>query len=56
MTRRPDRYRDAIVPHIYIDGAARAIAFYGRAFGAAELFRIAKPNGTILHAELDIAG
>jgi len=56
MTRRPDRYRDAIVPHIYIDGAARAIAFYGRAFGATELFRIAKSNGTILHAELDIAG
>ena len=56
MTRRPDRYRAAIVPHIYIDGAARAIAFYGRAFGAAELFRIAKSNGTLLHAELDIAG
>jgi PhnB protein len=56
MTRRPDRYRDAIVPHIYIDGAAAAIAFYARAFGAVELFRIASPNGRIVHAEVSIAG
>ncbi|HKV50978.1 MAG TPA: VOC family protein [Gemmatimonadaceae bacterium] len=56
MTRRPERYHDAIVPHIYIDGAADAIAFYARAFGAVELFRIASPNGGILHAEVAIAG
>jgi len=53
---RPQRYRDAIVPHIYVDGAADAIAFYKRAFGAEELFRIAHPNGKILHAELSICG
>ncbi len=56
MTRRPERYRNAIVPHIYIDGAAAAIAFYARAFGAEELLRIASPNGKIIHAELAIAG
>jgi len=56
MTRRPDRYRNAIVPHIYIDGAAAAIAFYSRAFGATELFRIARPNGQIVHAEIEIGG
>ena len=56
MTRRPDRYRNAIVPHIYIDGAAAAITFYSRAFGATELFRIARPNGRIVHAEIEIAG
>src|SRR5438105_1319189 len=39
MTERPDRYRNAIVPHIYIDGASDGIAFYKRAFGAVELFR-----------------
>jgi PhnB protein len=54
MTERPDRYRDAIVPHIYVDGASDAIAFYKRAFGAAELFRIARPDGKILHAEISI--
>jgi hypothetical protein len=34
MAERPDRYRNAIVPHIYIDGASDAIAFYKRAFDA----------------------
>ena len=53
---RPDRYRNAIVPHIYVDGAANGIAFYKRAFGAEELFRIARPNGKLLHAELSICG
>jgi PhnB protein len=53
---RPARYRNAIVPHIYIDGAARAIEFYARAFGAEEIVRIARPDGKILHAEISICG
>ena len=56
MTIRPDRYRNAIVPHIYVDGASDGIAFYKRAFGAVELFWMAQPNGKILHAEISIAG
>ncbi len=56
MADRPDRYRNAIVPHIYVDGAVDAIAFYERAFGAVELFRIAVPDGRIVHAELSILG
>jgi PhnB protein len=56
MTERPARYRNAIVAHIYVDGASDAIAFYKRAFGATELFRIAHPNGKILHAEISICG
>jgi PhnB protein len=56
MTLRPGRYRNAVVPHIYIDGAAAAIEFYQQAFGAIELFRIAQPSGKILHAEIAIAG
>jgi PhnB protein len=54
MTLRPDRYRNAIVPHIYVEGASDAIAFYKRAFGAEEVFRIARPDGKILHAEISI--
>jgi PhnB protein len=54
MILRPDRYRNAIVPHIYVDGASDAIAFYKKAFGAVELFRIAYPDGKILHAEISI--
>ena len=53
---RPIRYRNAIVPHIYVEGASDAIAFYKRAFGAEEVFRIAHPNGRILHAEISICG
>ena len=56
MTIRPERYRNAIVPHIYVDGASEGIAFYKRAFGAVELFRMAHPNGKVLHAEISIAG
>lgn len=41
MDKRPDHYRNAVVPHIYVDGAADAIAFYQRAFDAQELFRVA---------------
>ena len=53
---RPSRYEHAVVPHIYIEGASAAIAFYAKAFDARELFRIALPNGKILHAELSICG
>jgi PhnB protein len=56
MAKRPERYRNAIVPHIYVDGAAAGIEFYKRAFGAEELFRIVGPGGRILHAELSICG
>lgn len=56
MVERPDRYKNAIVPHIYVDGASNGIDFYKRAFGAAELFRIAHADGKILHAEMLISG
>jgi PhnB protein len=50
----PARYRNAVIPHIMIDGASAAIEYYQRAFGAIELFRIASPNGRVLHAEITI--
>lgn len=53
---RPERYRNAVVPHIYVESAAAAIEFYTRSFGAVELFRVAHPDGRILHAELSIGG
>ena len=56
MIERPKRYSNAVIPHIYVDGAAKAINFYKRAFGAVELFRIAYPNGKILHAEMSVQG
>ena len=56
MIARPDRYSNTVVPHIYVDDASKAIDFYKQAFGAVELFRIAYPNGRILHAEISIQG
>jgi PhnB protein len=52
--KRPARYRNSIVPHIYIDPASEAIAWYQRAFGAVELFRVADRKARILHAEIEI--
>jgi PhnB protein len=53
---RPDRYRNAVVAHIYVDGAAEAIAFYEKAFGAKELFRVVGRDGRIVHSELEVCG
>jgi PhnB protein len=43
-----------VTPYLICKDAAKAIDFCKRAFGAAELFRMAKPDGRIGHAELRI--
>jgi len=43
-----------VTPYLIVRGAAQAIAFYQRAFGAVELFRLDGPGGTIGHAEIRI--
>jgi PhnB protein len=45
-----------VSPYLVVKGAAEAIAFYERAFGARELFRLSEPSGKVGHAELDIRG
>jgi PhnB protein len=49
----PDGYH-SVTPYLVVKGAARAIEFYGRAFGAVELFRMAQGDGRIGHAELRV--
>jgi PhnB protein len=49
----PDGYH-SVTPYLTIDGAAQAIEFYKKAFGAVELFRMAMPDGKIGHAEIRI--
>ena len=55
MTVRPvpEGY-STVTPYLVIADAARAIDFYKRVFGAAELMRFAGPDGKIAHAELQI--
>ena len=49
----PDGYH-SVTPYLIIKGAADAIEFYKKAFGATELFRMAGPDGKIGHAEIKI--
>ena len=44
----------AVTAYLSIRGAAQAIDFYKRAFGAKELLRMPGPDGKIGHAELKI--
>ena len=45
-----------LTPYLIVRGAARALDFYTRAFGAEEVMRLAEPSGRIGHAELTLAG
>ena len=49
----PDGYH-AVTPYLIVDGAARALEFYQRAFGAKETYRMPGPDGKIGHAEFRI--
>jgi PhnB protein len=49
----PDGYH-AITPYLVVRGAAAALEFYARAFGAKELFRIDMGGGKVGHAEIEI--
>src|SRR5262245_44498622 len=49
----PDGYH-TLTPYLVMKGAAKALDFYKRAFGAVELFRLPGPGDTIGHAEIKI--
>lgn len=44
----------SITPHLVCRGAAEAIAFYTKAFGAIELGRLPGPDGRLAHAMIRI--
>ena len=44
----------AVTPYLSVKGAASAIVFYKKVFGAKEIMRMPGPNGTIGHAEIQI--
>jgi uncharacterized glyoxalase superfamily protein PhnB len=54
VKRVPEGYH-TVTPHLTVRGAAAAIEFYKKAFGAKELRRSPGPDGkSIMHAELQI--
>ena len=50
---KPAQYH-SLTPYLAVRGAPLAIEFYKKAFGAEELFRMAAPDGAVMHAELRI--
>jgi PhnB protein len=51
----PDRYRH-VTPYLIIQGAAKAIEFYKKAFGATEVMRMPGDDGRLGHAEIEVNG
>ncbi|MGE0480058.1 MAG: VOC family protein [Phycisphaerae bacterium] len=49
----PDGYH-TVTPYLVVHNANDAIAFYQKAFGAEEMFRMPGPGGKVMHAELRI--
>jgi PhnB protein len=49
----PDGYH-SVQPYMMLKHCAEAIAFYIQAFGAKEKFRVPRPDGRIMHAEIEI--
>ena len=52
IAKRPEL--PPVMPHIACAGAADAITFYKKAFGAEETMRVALPNGKLMHARIRI--
>ena len=50
---KPEGYHTA-TPYLIIQGAAQAIDFYRKAFGASERMRLDGPGGALMHAEIQI--
>ena len=56
MTKRIPEDMHVVTPHLIIAGAANAIEFYKKAFGAVEAARLPGPDGKIMHAMIRIGG
>lgn len=55
VAHMPKGYQ-AVTPYLSIRGAARAIEFYRKAFGAKEIMRMPGPAGKLGHAEVALEG
>lgn len=51
-----DRNAPSLIPHITCRGAAKAIDFYKKAFGAEEMMRLPGPDGRLMHAAIRVNG
>jgi PhnB protein len=49
----PDGYR-AVTPYLFVESVERLLTFVTEAFGATEILRVPRPDGSIIHAEVRI--
>jgi PhnB protein len=49
----PQHYR-RVTPALVVDGGAKALEFYADVFGATERVRFPGPDGSIVHAEIEL--
>jgi PhnB protein len=49
----PDGYH-SVTPFLVVQGGAKALEFYQKAFGAKVLMRMEEPGGKVAHAEMQI--
>jgi PhnB protein len=54
MPASKEALTQTVTPYLCVKGAAKALEFYGRAFKAMEIYRLAEPDGKIGHAEFEI--
>jgi PhnB protein len=54
MVQNPPENTPRITPYLYYENVAGAIEWLSRAFGLRERFRLAEPDGTVSHAELEL--
>jgi len=45
---------NSVTPHIVVKGAKAAMDFYKKAFGAEEVMCIPAPDGSVMHAEIQL--
>ena len=56
MTQRIPQGMHSVTPHLVCAGAAKAIEFYKKAFGAVEGGRLPGPDGKLMYAMIRIGG
>ena len=56
MPETPSNDQTVLAPHLVCDGAADAIDFYKKAFGAEEMMRLPGPDGRLMHGAVKIRG
>jgi PhnB protein len=56
MDKQTSRGVSKLSPHLVVAGAADAIDFYKRAFGAEEMMKLEGPDGKVMHACVSING